>query len=162
MGKKSILRFINYRLVLVHLVASWFFMYAIFMLAHLLNPTGFYVFTGKGVSDYAQMDNVIEILLYSPYVGLVIALVVSLVICIKKEWPMMNAALVFLISFLLKRFDLTGWNTVKPIFRAAGNIFGYPHPLFFITNGVILLAIGIAVFFLKATNNFIAKGKPAL
>lgn len=90
-------------------------------------------------------------------IGLLVAFVISLAISINRKWFWFNSFLVLIVVYILGRFDLLGWNYLKKIFLTPGEIFR-DIKLEFLTNGLLLLILGLLTFFLARINKFIAAG----
>jgi hypothetical protein len=91
--------------------------------------------------------------------GMFLAFIISLLICIRQKWFWFNAFLAYAVMFLMTRFDLDGWAHFNFIFFKSGLIFGRFSRGYFITNGSVLLMLGLLLFFLKPAINFIAEGQ---
>ena len=97
--------------------------------------------------------------------GLIVAYTISLPISQKKSWFWANTVIVFLLIFLLKNQGLPGWNFLKNIFLRPGELFrhsDYYIPLYLLTNGAILLTLGLFTFFNRRINKFIDAQKQAI
>ena len=90
-------------------------------------------------------------------IGLLVAFGISLTISLKRKWFWFNSFLVLVLVNILGRLDLLGWNYLKVIFLTPGESFRNIK-LEFLTNGLILLVLGLLAFFLKKTNKFIEAG----
>lgn len=151
----------NWRLMLIHFIAMWFFMYAFFILCRLHDLNAYEVFTKKWQQnsfDVKRYMSEIYWLYGSPYVGLLVAFIISLFISIKKKWFWLNSVIVFLIVYLLRRFDIDGWHYLKYIFLSPGDLFDQYSAGEYLVNGLPLLAIGLFLFFSKRINKFINGG----
>ena len=93
--------------------------------------------------------------------GLIISFVISLTISFKQKWFWLNSLIVFIRAFTLGRLDYLGWQNLKVIFLKPGHLFD--NEIFFIlTNGFVLLSIGVFVFSFKPFNNFIDNNRLAV
>lgn len=159
---------LNWRHILIHFVAAWFFMYAFQTLATLHDIKLVDIFrqsdagnirnnlelNGRTVSDlsYFKLWNGIG---KTP--GLLIAFIISLIISIRKKWFWFNSFIVLMLMYILSWFGLTGWKYLKRIFLKPGDFF--ENTTFeFLINGLILLTLGLLTFFLHHTNKFIVTG----
>lgn len=93
---------------------------------------------------------------YSPFAGLLIAIIISLSISIKRKWLWLNSLLVFILSYLIKSFDKDGWHFLKPVFLIPGQYFNDQSAGYYVANGLPMLIIGCVLFFSKKTNRFFA------
>ncbi|MCU0333886.1 MAG: hypothetical protein MUF62_02420, partial [Chitinophagaceae bacterium] len=75
---------------------------------------------------------------------------------IKRKWFWLNSVLVFVISYLLKRFDLDGWHYLRQIFLAPGQYVDKHSLSHYLVNGLPMLTLGLLLFFSKFTNRFVA------
>ncbi len=159
---------LNWRQVAIHFIATWFFMYSFQTLAVLHNTHLVEVFrqTEKDNLTRAINENKIDASALTYFtvwtsfantIGLLIAFGISLTISIKRKWFWFNSFLVLGLAYLLSWFDLLGWAHLKKVFLAPGEIVKNTT-LEFLTNGIILLALGLLTFLLPVTNKFIAKG----
>jgi len=91
-------------------------------------------------------------------IGLLVGLFIAILISIKRRWFWLNSLIAFLAFFLLMRFDLLGWNIMKNIFLAPGQITSNTT-IEFLINGTILLSMGIFILSFKPLNRFIESRK---
>ncbi len=156
---------INWRQIIIHFLASCFFMYAFKTFAY-LNYTIFIDdirsskqgLRGIDIRNYSPgvVSYFLIIPLYSAIIGLIIAFLISLSLSIKKRWFWLNSLIMFLLTFFLYRFDLLGWKYFSIVFLSFGQLFDNTF-LEFLINGSIMLTIGILFFFLKISIDFIDK-----
>ena len=149
---------LNWRQILVHFIATWFFIQSFFILSFLHDLKGYEVFTQKWKTesfDESRFISVIDWMYNSPYVGLLVAFIISLSISIKKRWLWINSLFVFVLSYLLKRFDFDGWYYLKIIFLTPGQYFNHHSAWHYLANGLSMLTIGLLLFFSGLTNRFI-------
>jgi len=88
--------------------------------------------------------------------GLLVAFIISLTICIKRKWFWVNSLIVFISAYTLSWFNLLGWAYLKNIFLSAGELFNNTTAEV-LTNSLLLLTLGLLFFFLPSVNKFIAK-----
>ena len=160
---------LNGRQILVHVVASWFFIHASQILAFLYDTTLVDAVRGSSEQETVkilhdrgmtapELFNFVLWTSVSGLVGLFSAFIISLAISIKRHWFWFNAFFAFIATYVLYRFDLLGWTYLKQIFLYLGGIFNDSNAELLI-NGIVLLTIGLLIFFLKGTNQFIEKDK---
>jgi hypothetical protein len=153
----------------MHFIAFWFFIHAFQTLSYLYDTKLIdTVRQSHGqLNSQTLGDNKIEasVLTYfvlwtsvSGFVGLLVAFIISLTISIKRHWFWMNALFAFFLTYILYRFDLLGWTYLKQFFWYLGQKFNN-STIEFIFNGLILLIIGVLIFFLRRTNRFIENNK---
>ncbi len=159
---------LNWRHVAIHFIATWFFMYSFqtFAILHNTNLVDIVRKTGENNLTKALNENKIPLndMTYfavwttlANTIGVLVAFGISLTISIKRKWFWFNSFLVLVLVHILGRFDLLGWTYLKKIFLTPGEIFRNIK-LEFLTNGLILLTLGLLTFFLAKTNKFIAVG----
>ena len=149
---------LNWRLILIHVIATWFFIQSFFILSFLHDVKGIEVFTDKWQTesfDETRYKNVMYWMYTSPYVGLLVAFIISLSISIKRKWWWLNSLLVFILSYMLKRLDLDGWHYLKIIFLTPGQFFNHHSAWYYLANGLPMLMLGFVLFYSKWTNRFI-------
>ena len=158
----------NWRQVVIHFIATWFFMYSFQTLAILHDTNLVEVFRQSGKDNLTKALNENKITTsdltyftvwtsFANTIGLLVAFGISLTISIKRKWFWFNTFFVFVLVYILSWFDLLGWTFLKKIFLTPGEIFRNTT-LEFLTNGLILLTLGLLTFFLAKTNKFIAIG----
>jgi hypothetical protein len=171
MRKMTIHKFIarlNWRQVVIHFIATWFFMYSFQTLAILHDTNLVDIFRQVGEHGLRNAINENKIsasdLTYftmwttlANIAGLLVAFIISLTISFKRKWFWFNSFLVLVFVHILGRLDLLGWAYLKKIFLVPGEIFANTK-LQFLTDGLLLLALGLLTFFLTKTNKFIAIG----
>src|SRR5688572_19268049 len=111
---------INWRQILMHFIASWFFIYAFQTISFLYNTNLVDIvrqtdgdFTIKTLNDNGTTaSDLVYFQLWtgtSGVIGLLVAFIFSLVISIRKKWFWVNSLLTFIGTYLLYRFGLLGW-----------------------------------------------------
>ncbi len=157
--------------MLVHFIAAWFIMQSFRVLAQLYNVKMFValqkmVFAGgKAFNAYMQgkQFNIGDVLNYGFYtnatwmLGWLTALILSLLICRRHKWFWLNAVIAFIVLFILQRQYYAGWIFLKYIFMAPGDIF-HSSFLYLLTNGLLLLVLGLFTFYYKRLQRFIDGG----
>jgi hypothetical protein len=162
---------LNWRQILMHSIAFWFFIHAFQTLSYLYDTKLIDIVRQSNgqFNDQALGGNKIEAshLTYfvlwtsiSGFVGLLVAFIISLTISIKRHWFWVNSLLAVLLMYSLYRFELLGWAYLKQFFWYLGQKFNNSTGEFLL-NGVILLIIALFIFFLKQTNQFIEAKKLA-
>ena len=149
----------------MHFVAFWFFIHAFQTFSYLYFTKLIDIFRQSNGHFTTQtlIDNKIEssdmtyFLLWSSlsgFIGLFVAFIISLIISIKRHWFWVNSLLTFVLTYILFRFDILGWIYFKRFFWYLGQRFSN-MTIEFLFNGILLLIIGILIFFLRRTNKFI-------
>lgn len=157
---------INWPLIAIHLVATFFMIIAARQFA-MLNDIGIIKSIDKygleGSLKHLYKDGnyssrIAYFLIWtnlSGLIGLLFGFLISLGLTIKKKMFSLNALIVFIIALLLNRFGLFHIKIINTIFFSLGSLvshFGLEYE--FIINGTILLTLGLFIFFNKWTNNF--------
>lgn len=162
---------INWRQILIHFVAFWFFIHAFQTLSYLydtklvdavrqskgqdtIQTLGNYGTTASDLTYFLLWTSV------SGFIGLLFAFIVSLTISIKRHWFWINSLIAFVLTYILYRFDLLGWTYLKHIFGYIGQQFNNSK-IEFLFNGIILFTIGFLIFLLRRINQFIENEKLA-
>jgi hypothetical protein len=171
-GKMTLQTFIsrlNWRLVLLHLVAFWFFIYAFKTFSYLYDIKLLDAFRySKGdltskefVEKGFEASDLTYFMLWtsvSGFIGLLVGFIISVTLSIKRHWFWINSLLAFIAMYLLYRFDLLGWTYFKKLFGYLGQKLNNSTAEFLL-NGCILLTIGILLLFLKGPTKFIESTK---
>jgi hypothetical protein len=147
---------LNWRLILVHMAASWFFFHAFYILSVLRELPLFNAIIHHSNTTSLGSESISYAFLWMAlggYIGILTPLAISLFISKYRHWYWVNSLLAFLLAYLLCRFDFA-WHYLKNIFLTPGDLF---HTLMWqlITNGSIMLAIGLLLLFLNGVVRFI-------
>jgi hypothetical protein len=135
---------LNWRQVLIHFVAFWFFIYAFQTLSYLYNiklvdvlryshghPSNeTYINNGITASDLSYFALRTSA---SGIAGLLAAFVISLIISLKRRWFWVNTLMAFILTYLLYEFNLSGWRFLKPVFGTRGKSLIIPLLNFYLT-----------------------------
>ena len=163
---------LNWRQIVMHFIATWFFMYSFQTLSFLHNLKLADLTrqskeseiikslhnSGISVSEIHYFTLWIHI---SKTIGILTAFVLSLILWIKRKWFWVNSFIVLFFAYGLSWFSSLGWRYLHKIFLTPGEIFKNTL-LEFLTNGLILLMLGLLTFFVAKSNKFIEKGKAAI
>jgi len=147
---------LNWRLILVHIAACWFFFHAFRILSQLYDlPFVEAIKHSSNMKQFGAERITYDALWFSlgGNIGILVAFVLSLIASKIRHWYWVNSLLAFLLACLLCRFDFA-WHYLKIIFLTPGDLF---HTLLWqlITNGSIMLAIGLLLLFLNGVARFI-------
>jgi hypothetical protein len=151
---------LNVRLIIVYLVAFWFFYYGTETLAFLYDralaePTLGSIIHITQKSRYESDEVFIR---QMGNIGLLAAYVISWFVSSKKGWHWINGVIAFVIAFALGYLNWFGWDHLSGIFLAPGRIFKRTSAWNFIVSGSLMLAIGSLLFFWKKVQLFIDRG----
>ena len=155
---KSFLSNLNIRLMSIHFFAFWFFAYAFFTLAFLHDYNFLHLSSEHMLllNDKGRFIHDKEIIRQAGNFGLLTAYIISWSISTKRNLHWINSVIIFLITFPLYNLGWLGWNMLHPIFQAPGKLFALYSVLQYLTNGLILLAVGCLLFFLKIIIRYIS------
>ncbi|CAN5233472.1 hypothetical protein BH09BAC6_BH09BAC6_30510 [soil metagenome] len=151
---------LNARLIIIHFIACWFFIYAFHTLSSLWDYSFLYTPAEQmnRANDPQRFATDMSVINESGALGLIVAYIISWQISIRRNWFWLNAVIVFVVAYILKYNNLLGWSTLQQVFLAPGHIFRVNSIACFLTNGLIMLLFGSLLFFLKPVTRFIDKG----
>lgn len=162
---------LNWRQILIHFVAFWFFIHAFQTLSYLYNTNLVDTVRNSNGQDTIKTitnngttaSDLVYFQLWtsvSGFIGLLVAFILSLIISIKRHWFWVNSLIAFIVTYIFYRYDILGWTYLKKIFWFVGQKFNNTT-IEFLFNGIVLLTIGLLIFLLKRPNQFIEKNKLA-
>jgi hypothetical protein len=160
MTTPSFINRLNWPLILLNIAACWFFAYGFALLSYLFDMDLFRFalkYNGHFNRNDLPRDFVNRSWLFalrsnlSPIVGELTACFISFSIAFKKRWFWVNSVFPLFVTFLLFRFNISGWHWLKYIFLTPGEMFGYPSAGYFIFNGSTLVVLGLLCLFLPIT-----------
>lgn len=157
---KSFLSKLNIRLLIIHFIAYWLFVYGFDTLGSLYDFKFLYYSNAYLVSVVAKQrfnDDILIINLFGTG-GLVIAYIISWQLSVKKDWFWANAVIILLLAFFLKSHDYLAWNSMKSIFLAPGNLIFNNSMPGVIVNAVIMIALGCFLLLKKQIIDYIDRG----
>lgn len=160
---KEILKHLNWKHILLHFIATWFFIHSFYILSYLhdIEFTEFIIknrnempvfeevpFDTKRMSDFFMITGV------SKFIGLLVAFIISFSISIYRKWFWLNSVLALLIAFLLFKLDLLLWDYLRIVFRFTGGFM--PNVILdFLFDGLVMLFLGLLLFFYKKSTQII-------
>jgi len=160
---KEILKRLNWKLILVHFIATWLLIHSFYILSYLhdIEFTEFIMKNRSQVPDFDEipfdtkrMSDFFMITGVSKFIGLLVAFIISLSISIYRKWFWLNSVLVLLITYTLFRLDFLLWDYLKVIFRFIGGFM--PNIILdFLVDGLVMLFLGLLIFFSKKINQII-------
>ncbi|RXK60941.1 hypothetical protein ESA94_10825 [Lacibacter luteus] len=162
---KDFLARLNWRQVVIHALAFWFFMHAFETLYYLFNLEIISTFKASGNSTKKLLEEqevtVEDLSLFliwqtlSGAIGWLTALFLSIILSVKQRWFWLNVIFSLFLLLLLLRVPV--WSYTKHLFYYPGRLFSNSITEFLI-NGGLLLTLGLLLFFLKPINRFIERG----
>jgi hypothetical protein len=151
----------NIRLILIHLAAFWCFFFAAetfgFLHDHLFLDSQYVQLRKAQFPERFQVD--MTIIEQAGNVGILIAYVLAWFIATAKRWHWINDVIAFAIGILLGNKGWFGWAHLYKIFWAPGKIFVDNGFLSYLTDGLVMLAIGLAILYSKSLIRFIDNGQ---
>ena len=156
---------LNFRQILIHFIATWFFMFAfqtlfslheikMINIYRLVDRTKvIYEFDKQGITatdyvNFAFWTNV------GKTVGLLIAFIISLTISIKNKWLWVNSLIILISAYGLAWTEFLGLNFLQNIYYLKG-LSSIPLILLLTVIASIFTLLGIIIFFHRKTNQFI-------
>jgi hypothetical protein len=157
---KNFLAQLNVRLLIIHFIAYWLFIYGFDTLGSLYDFKFLYNTNALMLSSIAKERFNSDILIINLFgtSGLVIAYIISWQLSVKKGWFWANAVIIFLLAFLLKSHDYLAWSSMKSIFLAPGQIIFDNSMIGVIINGLVMIALGCLLLLKKQIIDFIDRG----
>ena len=157
----------NIRLLVIHFVAFWLFIFGFQTLAYLYD-FNFLIFlpVEARLNDVARTNFDMKVVAQAALVGAIVAYLISWRISLRRNWYWLNSTVIFVLIYVLKLYNLLGWSRLQKVFLLPGDIFRLNTRTYYITNGCIMLAIGCYLLFSKRIQRFIdgkrvvATGKP--
>jgi len=151
---------LNARLLVIHFIAYWLFIYGFDTLGSLWDFRFLYNTNVVVISAIAKdrFNHDIDIINFFGTGGLVIAYIISWWLSVKRDWFWANAVIILLLAFLLKSHDYLAWSSMKSIFLAPGKIIFDNSMVGVIINAAIMIALGSVLLLQKRIVDFIDKG----
>lgn len=175
MALSNFLSKLNWRLMMVHFMACWFIYHAFWQLGYLYDynymekVTHQIIFKGHqmNVNNYQGLDGhrMAMISVNAAMISLaalLMSFLISLLLSIRHKWYWLNSIIVLVIAVLSHYLDKHYYDYLRPVLQAPGRLFK-PDWARIITNGSIMLAIGLCLFFWRRITRFIdgTKTRPA-
>jgi len=182
MALSNFLSKLNWRLILIHFIACWFFYHALWQLGFLYDYKFLELLSRYNVFDLMKHNNYEEVrtifkdyqnlqfgsrlsmdLVYAALTGLagiLIGFVISLLISIKNKWFWVNSLIIFLATFGVYFLDRFYWYHIRFALMFPGKLFK-SNQAYNLTSGLFLLAIGLILFFWNRIVRFIDGRKDA-
>jgi hypothetical protein len=150
---------LNPRLIVIHLVGFWFFAFAFFTLGFLHDYNFLHLSSEHMLllNDKPRFVFDMEFIRQAGNFGMLAAYIISWAISTKRNWHWVNSVFVFMVAFILYNLGYFGWNILHGVFQTPGKLFPSTSIWAYLTNGVIMLAIGTLIFFSKRLVRYIEK-----
>jgi hypothetical protein len=162
---------LNWRQIVIHLVAACFFMYAFYIFSY-LTDTELVNIIRRTTSEerdkvlVARSKTASDLVYFvmwkslSMSIGLLVAFAVSLGVSLRQRWLWLNSLIVFLIGFFLFRLVWLGTDIIGSLTVKLGQLLNNIH-LEFIVSGGILFTIGLLLFLSPKSRQFISAATTA-
>jgi hypothetical protein len=159
---KSFFANLNPRLMAIHFIAFWFFMYGFFILAFLHDYNFLHLTSERTMllNDKGRFITDKEFIRQSGNFGLLAGYIISWVISTKRNWHWVNSVIIFIPAFVLYNLGYLGWNFVHDFFQTPGKLFRSDSIGYYVTSGLVMLAIGCLIIFSKRLMRYIDRGNP--
>ena len=159
-------RKINWRQILIHFLASLFFMYAMKTIMLLYDVELIELEDRiKDINWFLRIrqtkssDEIFNYILWTSIggaIGIFISFIISLIISLRKKWFWLNSLIAFAIIFILRRTariesDYSDYSNFLP-----GHFFSIKTEI--ILNSTLLIIMGILIFTSKLSNKLIQDG----
>ncbi len=161
---------LNFRLIGVHLLATLFLLLGAERFSLLCNLDLIETYRKYGSLEYLDhlsdtgrtAGEIFTYLFYADFfatlLALIISFIISLKICQRRQIYWLNSLFVLIIGILLNRFDFLAFAGIKTLTEAFGNLFiSYGLKYVLIINGLLLMSIGVGIYFNNWTMKFIQK-----
>lgn len=146
----------NIKLMVIHFVAFWFFIYGFQTLAFLYD-FNFLIFlpVEARINDVPRTNFDMKIVAQAGLVGAIAGYLISWRISLKRNWFWLNSVIIFVLIYVLKLYDLLGWSQLQKVFLLPGQIFRLNTRTYYVTNGAVMLALGCFLLFSNKIKAFI-------
>jgi hypothetical protein len=161
---------LNWRLIVVHLAACWLFINAFWMFSYLHDPELIAFVRDHrppvGV-DHKHNDAYLKefdrfgsgrityTLIWAAYGEMA-----ALFLVIKKHWYWLNSLIVFAAFILFGLLKVEIWRYVGSVFSTPGRLFKAESIGYLLVNGLVMLGLGVLLFFSNKIIAFINSGWP--
>jgi hypothetical protein len=152
---KSLFSNFNARLLLIHFIAFWFFMYGFQMISFLHDYDFLFFQHTLRINFHGRFDYDMVIIEQSGSFGLIAAYITSFFISSKQGWHWINSALVFMVTFLLENFVLLHLVKFHDIYLSPGGLFHVYSKWGHLALGIALLAVGVLLIISKKVIKYI-------
>lgn len=168
MNTPSFISRLNWRLLVIHTMACSLIMEAAIVFSSLYNVKIVIAFRqllnnpfkpvpGNSFSEQ-QFNTYALVTQYAGYIGFLLAIVLSLIITLKRRWYWQNTLVVALAVYVLMKLYGLSWTDLQAVLSIVGRLFN-SITIELIFNGSVLLALGLLLFFLPSMDRFIETGR---
>ncbi|HVW97435.1 MAG TPA: hypothetical protein VHA56_15790 [Mucilaginibacter sp.] len=153
---RSFLSKLNVKLMVIHFVAFWLFIYGFQTLAYLYDFNFLiYLPVEARINDVPRTNFDMKVVTQTGLIGALVAYIFSWHISLKRNWFWLNSVLIFVLIYVLKIYDLLGWSKLQKVFLLPGQIFRLNTRTFYITNAAVMLGLGSFLLFSGKVKRFI-------
>lgn len=154
---------LNTRLMVIHFITFLIFIYAfqslgfvhdykfLFAASERVNRLNFPARFYDDITFIEQIGNF----------GLLVAYIISWSISSKKGWHWINSVIIFLLAFVFKNFIVANWPKFHDAIVSPGGILKIYSLWGHLLEGLVLVALGLCIFYSKKVISFIDPAKPA-
>ncbi len=150
---------LNWRLVFIHFIASWFIYHALWQFSYLsdyplLEKISHLDYSGSGKDMEHRMSMLTLMTVVFRVAGILIGFAISLWLSLKHKWYWANSVIVLIVTSLFFFLDRFYYSSIRFIFDFPGRIFNSDWDII-VTNGLIMLIIGMVIFLMDRSINYI-------
>ena len=165
---------INWKIILIHSLGVWFiihsfhqfaFLYKIeyykFFLKYIVENQTFNSYTNQEITPGKAISYFFYCKAFGNIIGCFVGLFLSIIVCKKYSWSLINSLIVFVLMLLLAQLYLLGWNFIGYYFTYLGKLL---HNLTWslLFNGFVLIIPSFILFFHKKIIAFLRNDKEPL
>ena len=152
---------INIRLILIHFIAFWLFIYGFQTLAFLHDHEFFKASLNRinALNFPARYDADATFVQQSSIFGLLLAYIISWTISSRRDWFWASSAICFVLAFVMRVNGLLLWDKLHGTFLWAGGLFNEDSIWGYIVNAALMIGLGCIVFFWNRIIHIIDKGE---
>ena len=150
---------LNARLLVIHFVALWFIIYGFQTLAFLYDFNFMFLSSQESrFGDLGRMHTDIKVITLISFLGAIIGYIISWRTSVNRNWFWLNSVIVFVVIYVLELYNRLGFHVLQKLVMFPGTIFGLNTRTYYVSNGLIMLAIGSFLLFSGRIKRFIDKG----
>ena len=153
---------VNYKLIISHTLAGIFLIWAFNELVYLYDSELLRIYDDIDIIDAWRLNNKTErisrllLLRYSSsYIGLIITLIISLSITLKRKFGGINSFIAFFVLIVFIRTGIISSEFIEKIIYFPGEIFFGFSVKSVALNGILLLSVSLFIYFSKFINKLI-------
>jgi hypothetical protein len=74
---------------------------------------------------------------------------------LRQRWYWLNSVVAFISAYILWRFHVSGWQYLMKVFLLPGRLFSIYTPWSYLTDGLVMLTLGLLLLVSTVSINFI-------